>query len=440
MMKRIKKFISLMLSLSMISSLGTGVVPVAAAEEEDITITICWTNIPTEKQEVWEKYVFTPFREKHPNVTIDFQCIPDQEQTVRVQVAAGAAADMFSMDCTDVFDYASGGYIINLEEYREQYNLDEAMYEWALKACEYQGELYALPHSVESSDLTYNNDLLKQLGLEVPETREEFVEACEKALENDIIPIAWGYSGVPVLVAWFYGHYLTTYAGPENVKKLLTGEITFEDENIRGAFETMKADWDAGYINDKKSGAISNDEARSLFLNGKALFNMEGSWLPMADVMAGSWNFDWGQAKWPAMREGAVAAGDISVGECIGINSNAEHPELCVELMLDFYLAEELPGFASSEGFSTAAVKLTEDDYPEEMPEDSRKAIEFEREIMSGEVTGYAPWGFFPSKMKVYLDENLDKILYDQISIDQFLEEAQAKLEQDFADGYQFAG
>ena len=74
------------------------------------------------------------------------------------------------------------------------------------------------------------------------------------------------------------------------------------------------------------------------------------------------------------------------------------------------------------------------------MPEDSRKAIDFEREIMNADVTGYAPWGFFPSKMKVYLDDNLDKILYDQMSMDQFLEEAQAKLDQDFADGYQFAG
>lgn len=439
-MKRMKKTISMILALSMIASLGTGAIPAAADADEDITITISWTNIPSDKQEVWEKYVFAPFKEKHPNVTIDFQCIPDQEQTTRVQLAAGAGMDMFSMDCTDVFDYASAGYILNLEEYREKYNLDEEMYDWALKACEYNGELYAIPHSVETSDLTYNNDLLQELGLKVPETREEFVTACETALENDIIPISWGYSGVPVLVAWFYGHYLTTYAGPENVKKLLTGEITFEDENIRGAFEQMKADWDANYINDKKSGAISNDEARSLFLNGKALFNMEGSWLPMADIPTGSWQFDWGQTRWPSMRDGVAAAGDISVGECIGINSEAEHPELCIELMMDFYLNRKQAGLASSEGFSTAASKLAETDYPEGMPEDSVKAINFEREIMSADTVGYAPWGFFPAKMKVYLDDNLDKILYDQITIDEFIKEAQEKLDQDLAEGYQFAG
>ncbi|MDO4275941.1 MAG: extracellular solute-binding protein [Eubacteriales bacterium] len=434
-----KKIISVLLSLSMVSAIG-GVPVLAGDKDDDITITLSWTNIPAAKQEVWKKYVFEPFQEKYPNVTIDFQCIPDQEQTTRVQLAAGAAADMFSMDCTDVFDYASSGFIISLEDYRKKYNLDDAMYSWAIKACEYNGELYALPHSVETSDMTYNMDLLKELGLEVPQTREEFENVCNKAIEQNIIPVAWGYSGVPVLVAWFYGHYLTTYAGPENVKKLLSGEITFEDENIKGAFEMMKADWDAGYINDKKSGAISNDEARSLFMNGKALFNMEGSWYPMADVEVGTWGFDWGQVKWPSMRDGVPAAGDISVGECIGINSNTEHADLCMELMLDFYLNRELAAAASAEGFSTPAAILSEEDYPEEMHEDSIKAISFEKEIMSAESVGYAPWGFFPSKMKVYLDDNLDKILYDQISIDEFLSQAQEKLDQDLADGYQFAG
>ena len=434
-----KKWISVLLTASMLVSVGTMAVPVHA-EEEEITITISWTNIPEEKQEIWQKYVIGPFEEKHPNVTVDFQCIPDQEQTTRVQLAAGAGADMFSMDCTDVFDYASSGFIINLEDYREQYNLDDEMYDWALKACEYGGELYAIPHSVESSDMTYNYDLLKELGLEVPTTRDEFVNCCEVALENGIIPVSWGYSGVPVLVAWFYGHYLTTYAGADNVKKLLTGEITFQDENIKGAFELMKADWDAGYINDKMSGAITNDEARSIFMTGGALFNLEGSWFPMADVAVGTWGFDWGQAKWPSMRDGVEAAGDISVGECVGINSDAEHPELCIELLMDFYLNGDLAGQACAEGFSTPAAILTEDNYPEEMHEDSVKAINFEKEIMSGDAVGYAPWGFFPSKMKAYLDESLDKILYDQISVDDFLAEAQALLDQDLADGYTFAG
>ncbi len=408
--------------------------------EEEITISITWGSLPSEMQAVYEKYIFEPFTEKHPNVTVDFRGIPDQEQTTRIQLAAGASTDMFSMDCTDIFDYASSGFILDLEPYREQYNLDEEMYDWALRACEYKGDLYGIPHTVESSDLTYNKDLLDELGLPVPTTREEWIDACEVALENDLIPLTWGFSGVPVLVAWYYGHYLTTYAGPEKVKQLLMGEITFEDEAIRGAFETMKADWDAGYIDDKMSGAISLDEARSIFMSGGALFNMEGSWYPFEAVPAGTWGFNWGQAKWPSMRDGVEAAGDISVGECIGINSSCEYPDLCVELLMDFYLNREKTAAAIAEGFPTPAAKLEESDYHDDMPEDTIKAINFEREIMNADTVGYAPWGFFPSKMKAYLDDSLDKVLYDQITIDDFLATAQEKLEQDLAEGYEFAG
>ena len=160
-------------------------------------------------------------RKKHPNVTVDFQSLPNQDQTLRVQLSAGSGPDMFRIDTTDVSEFAKTGFIADLQSYREEYKLDEKMYDWALRACEYDGNLYALPAAVETSDLTYNKTLLDQLGMPVPKTREEFVQACEAAQENGLVAVSWGYSGVPALMGWFYGHYLTTYSGPENVKKAI---------------------------------------------------------------------------------------------------------------------------------------------------------------------------------------------------------------------------
>lgn len=404
-------------------------------------ISICWTSLPETKQQVWWDQVFDPFLKKHPDMEIEFQCIPDQVQTVRLQLTAGAAADLFSMDCTDVFDYATSDYMLDLESYRTQYDLDNKMYKWALDACEYDGRLFAIPHSVESSDMTYNLDLLKQLGFDgPPTTRAEYVAVCDAAIQADLIPISWGYSGAPVLLAWMYGHYMTTYSGPENVKALLTGETNFQDPNIRGAFEMMKADWDAGYINEKKSGAIDIDEGRSLFTNGMAVFNFEGSWLTMADTPPGTWQFEWGQTRWPSMRDGAAAAGDISVGECIGVNAKSPVADLGVEMLMDFFLNEQSVASAVAEGFSTPAVDINESLYPADMHPDIVKALACQDEVMNSEVVGYAPWGFFPPKTKVFLDDNLDKIFYDQMSIDEFLEQAQKLLDQDLADGYSFSG
>lgn len=434
-MRKLKKVAALGLCTALTASL-----PISVSAEESKTITIAWTNIMESQQAVWEKYIFAPFKEKHPEVEIDFQCLPDLQNTVRVQVAAGSGPDMFYMDSVDIPDYASTGRVLNLEKYREQYGLDENMFDWAVRSCLYQDEMYALPASVEATAMTYNKDLLEQLGKEIPTTREEFVDVCEAALKADLIPVAFGYSGATLLLTWPYEHYLTCYAGGEKTAALLKGEIGFDDEAIRGAFELLKEDWDAGYINDKKSGAITNDEARSLFANQRAVFNYEGPWLILADGAAKNWDFEWGQCAWPSMKEGVPAGSAITLGEAIGINAKSEVSDLCMEMMMDFYSNEERMAEAVAEGFSTPAVPISEEAYPEDMDENIRKTLEVQNENMQSESVGYAPWGFFPAKITTFLDDNLDKVFYDKMDMDTFIEKANETIQQDFEDGFVFAG
>lgn len=430
------------IALFLAAVLACGHSQVFASEEvaeEEIEITFAWANGEDKVKEAWRKYVFEPFMEKHPNVTIKAEWIPNIQHALRVQLTSGEGPDMFYMDSIDIIDLANAGNIISLEEFREEYKLDEYMQDWALRACSFNDELYGLPHSVEATALTYNKTLLDQLGVPVPTTREEFVAACEAALDAGIIPISFGYSGETNLMQWVYEHYLTTYAG-DKVVQLLKGEIDFSDPDIRGAFELMKADWDANYFNDKKSGAITLDEARSLFTNQKALFSTEGAWYTLVDTAPGTWEFEWGQTKWPSMKDGVEAASGIAVGESIGINSNCEHPELIVEMMMDFYTNSENAAAAINEGgFSTPAVPIPNEAYPEEMHEDIRTALEAQASNMEGTV-GYAPWAFYPAKTAIYMYDNLDKLFYDQISLDDFMNSCQECIEEDFADGYVFAG
>ena len=418
----------------------SALLPLAAAAEESKTITIAWANIMESQQEIWKKYIFDPFTEKHPEVTVDFQCLPDLQSTVRVQIAAGAGPDMFYMDSVDVFDYASAGLILNLEEYRKEYGWDEAMYDWALKSCLYNGELYCIPASVEATAMTYNKDLLDQLGFDVPTTREEYVSICDAALEAGLIPITFGYSGNTLLITWLYEHYLTTYATGEKTAQLLKGEIGFDDPDIRGSFELLKADWDAGYINDKKSGAITNDEARTLFANGKAVFNFEGPWIILGDGQYQEWDFEWGQCAWPSMKDGVPAGSAISLGEAMGVNAASEVSDLCIEMMEDFYSNPERMAAAVAEGFSTPAVIMDDSAYPEDVDENIKKALDTQAANMAGDNIGYAPWGFFPPKLTTFLDDNMDKVFYDTMDMDTFIEKANETIALDFADGFVFAG
>ena len=60
--------------------------------------------------------------------------------------------------------------------------------------------------------------------------------------------------------------------------------------------------------------------------------------------------------------------------------------------------------------------------------------------IMNLETVGYAPWGFFPAKTTTFLDDNLDKVFYDKMDLDTFIDKANETIAEDFADGYVFAG
>src|SRR5690606_24192947 len=54
------------------------------------------------------------------------------------------------------------------------------------------GKVYGVPEIMHSDGLVYNKTLFAQMGLQVPETWEEFVELCELLKREGMIPIAMG--------------------------------------------------------------------------------------------------------------------------------------------------------------------------------------------------------------------------------------------------------
>ena len=74
------------------------------------------------------------------------------------------------------------------------------------------------------------------------------------------------------------------------------------------------------------------------------------------------------------------------------------------------------------------------------MDENIKKTLEVQSANMELDSVGYAPWGFFPAKTTTFIDDNLDKVFYDKMDMDTFIEKANETIAQDFEDGYVFAG
>jgi ABC-type glycerol-3-phosphate transport system substrate-binding protein len=312
----------------------------ADTESEDITLTFYWTSLESDTQDVFREYYIAPFEESHPGVHIDFVCSSDMEANVRVQLAAGAGPDMFRCDCYMIPDYAKSGYIMDLEECAEA-NWEGLVYDWALDACRADGDVYALPHAVEVTGLYYNADLLSQLGLEVPSTLEEFENCCQTAIDNGYVAVAYSCGNKANNNQWLIGNYLNTYCGTDAVADLFTGETTFADPQISGAFAKLKEHWDADFYSDGMSEAINGSEGRSQFLNGEALFDPEGTWLSISTVTPGTWGFNWGFTTWPSMRDGVASVGGMAVGQAICVNAATAHADLVQEFLTSIYSASD---------------------------------------------------------------------------------------------------
>lgn len=408
---------------------------------EAITLNFLWQGLEDSALETWHKYFLDPFEAKYNNVTINFQTVPNIGDTVKVQVAAGKGPDIFMMDAFDIKDFAETDRILDLDKYSAQYGWKDIMYDWAYNSCVYNGKLYAVPYGSECTLLWYNKTLLDQNGWKVPETRAEFEEICQAAAGKGIIPIGYGFSGAQLMNQWLYDHYVSAYAGNENVAALLKGQKKFADPEIKGAFEILKADWDKGWWHEKKSGAINFDEGRAAFTSGKALFNAEGSWFfgeigDIPDV-----NFEYGATTWPSMKDGIAPSTSYASGEVININKSTKHPDECAALLNFLYTDVENAAKGIAQGMETLCRDIDPSLYPSDIKPSVKKGLELQAKLMKEcKNISYCPWGFYPAKTNQYLYENLEKVFYDTLSVDEYLNKAQEIFDQEKAKGFVFIG
>lgn len=433
-----KKTLRVLVTLAVLAAMLLSAAAPVMAEEEQITLTVAWGAIESSIYDVWMETFFEPYMEAHPNVTINFIAQSAIQDTVRVQIGVGAGPDIFMADCFDVPDYAESGRILELSQYAEQYGWYDKFLGWAMDSCKHDGGLYGVPHAADVTGMYYNADLLAELGLEFPTNREEYVEACQTALDAGYIAIGFGFADQALNNQWIIDHYMTCVLGKDGIEKLFTGQLKFTDPEVAEVWQMLKEDWDAGFINDKLSGAITSEEGRSMFVNGRALFNPEGCWLSNGNVPPGSWTFDWEFTAWPSMKEGIPAAGGTGLGDMFMINAATQYPDVCADLLDFMYSDKDRLAAGVAQGLEIPCVELLEEDFPEGTSQDVIDTVRAFAEISEDENVSYCPWSGYPADTNIWLYENISKLWYDELTLDQFLAGAQEVLDKDLAEGFTF--
>lgn len=138
------------------------------------------------------------------------------------------------------------------------------------------GQIYSVPVNIHRGNvLFYNKKVLDQHGLKAPKTFDEFFQVADALQAKGVTPLALG-DKEPWTASHLFETVLLGSLGPDNYKKLWTGELSFEDASVKKAAETFKKM--IGYVN-KDHAARNWQDAAQLVAKGDAAMNVMGDWV-----------------------------------------------------------------------------------------------------------------------------------------------------------------
>lgn len=377
---------------------------------------------------VREKYIDGPLKEAFPDVDIEIKMYSDR-QSLQVEVAGGGGPDILDLDGpTDVAEFAKADKVLDLGPYAEKYGWQDMFYEWAYNSCFYNDTLYSLPTSFEGMVMYYNTDVMEANGWEVPKNKEELVTLMQAAKDAGLIPIIFGNSDYQGSVDWLYSTFTSCYGGPAAIKAAMEGTGKFTDAPIKDSIQTMVDWWHEGYIGENASQSVSNMDMLAFFAEGRGPMMIDGTWASN-QLLATYPECNWDSEMMPQDE----AIGEIlpfATGGGYAINANSKNPDLAAEVMNYLFTSLDRHYKSINEaGYQPYPLKAF--DLGELQGMDAKLMDQYEL-LMSAQAEnkiGYCSWTFYPSEMRVYMNENTDSLFLDALTVDEYMEKAQSYID-----------
>lgn len=166
---------------------GEDVQPTVAKEpSEPVTIRFAVYSSVAESPQM--KGFKREFEEQHPNITVEFEPAPSARarEKLLTQIAGGNAPDAAYIDAGFVEELASRGALLNLEGYIAGSDVvaEEDYVEGFRNTATYDGSMFGLPFSGETTGLFYRTDLFQEAGIDSPPTTWEEFEQAAAALTD----------------------------------------------------------------------------------------------------------------------------------------------------------------------------------------------------------------------------------------------------------------
>ncbi|MBL8131360.1 MAG: extracellular solute-binding protein [Anaerolineae bacterium] len=423
--------------------LAFGMLGSAAVAQGDVVIVNWWTEDYIDLDQINETLV-NPFNAEHPGIQLVITPQTELNNTLRTALASGEAPDILQTPgASFIAEFLKSGLIYDLSAAAAEFGWEEKLLPWAYQSGILEGGLYSIPLTYESMILLYNKTVFEANGWTVPTNLAEFEAVAEAALAAGINPLTYGNVGWQPTNEHLVGIYLNNVAGPENVYKALIGEKSWTDPEFAEAISLLKthiADngWFGGSLETYFS--LGWDDFWAELSNGQAAMMMIGTWgFRGANEFFDESGQVWDWAPLPVFSENAGAYNyELATGSTLSVNAETANPDAVITV-LDWLMSDpaRVLTIASGYGYGEFMIPLafTAEDFPADAdPRIVRFFADFAAVTGEGRV-GYTTWTFWPADPNVHLWEAVEKVWFDELSVEDYLAEHQALWEQARADG-----
>lgn len=312
----------------------------------------------------------------------------------------------------------NNGVIEDLTELWNDYIIPAGVPENVADAFTFDGKIYAAPYCALYTTVLYNKDCFEQVGItEIPETFDEFLDACDKLVAAGITPIGLKNDSWASFI-WF--QQLIGAYDPQLYSDLCSGEKAYTDPEVKEVMQIWKDMFDKGYFGEP---VTIQDVRRNMATGVTAMMLDVNSEVPVL-------NRDYGMVSeenlstfaFPSMNDGAKIIFYEASPICVASASADKGSAL--KALESWYGEEVQTVFTNSLGMANTS-KITAEDPT------VTKIVSFTGDTENCQLM-LRYYENTPEDLRNYAIDELSRFMYSGADIDEVLNNIQAEADETF--------
>lgn len=218
------------------------------------------------------------FEKENPGVKVDVEVLSNEQYKEKIKVLSSSdkLPDVgMTWAAGYLKPYVEGNQFAPLNDVLDG-GLEDLFVSGTVEAYSIDGQAYGLPLELNIAPVFYNKAMFDEYGLSAPETYEEFKNIVSVLADNGVAPIALGNKDRWTGSLW-YMYLADRIGGPNLLTEAINGTETFHNAEFQKAAEEIQnlVNQDA-FV--QGFNGLSDQEAKSLFMNSQAAMYLIGSW------------------------------------------------------------------------------------------------------------------------------------------------------------------